>query len=148
MVISEQGLILIKHYEGLRLNRYRCPSGFWTIGYGHLWKEGEPLSITVEQANIYLSKIDIANSIDAVNGLIHVPLTQGQFDALVSFVFNLGYGNLHYSTLRMKLNREEYLDAALEFPRWCKSNGYTLKGLLRRRYSEQILFLAGSLCLV
>lgn len=145
--ITDVGLKLIKDFEGFSEKRYICSAGHWTIGYGHAIRKGEPwdspdVTITKEEA-IELLKKDVQDAERAVLRLIHVPLTDGQFDALVSFCFNLGGGALQRSTLRSCLNRREYLDAADEFPKWCYAAGRRLLGLYRRRLAEKKLFLRG-----
>lgn len=140
---------LIKAHEGLRLNAYRDPVGIWTIGYGHTNKDVHAgKSITVYQA-LELLELDMAKAAAAVNRRVKVPLNQGQFDALVSFTFNLGEGRLAGSTLLQKLNLCDYAAAANELLRWNKGtvNGrkVTLRGLTKRREAEKALFLSGTL---
>jgi lysozyme len=147
--MSAQGLQLIKHFEGFVPTRYICPAGFWTIGIGHAIRKGEKwdtptATITYEEALALLDK-DNNEAEYAVERLIKVPLTDGQFDALVSFAFNLGSGALQRSTLRSRLNREEYLGAAEEFNKWIWGGGRILPGLIKRRKAEQMMFLTGVL---
>lgn len=150
MYISKQGLDLIKHFEGLRLKAYKCPSGVWTIGYGHTKGVYPGMEITEELADKFLID-DVWQFEREVEGLILVPVTQGQFDALVSFAFNVGSDidedsipeGLGDSTLLKKLNRGDYAGAADEFPKWVYSRGKKLKGLVRRRAAERDLFLTG-----
>jgi len=143
--ISAQGKALIKHYEGLRLIAYLCPAGVWTIGYGHTETAYEGQRIDVAQASDLLSS-DLIKYEQAVNRLVKVPLTQKQFDALVSFTFNLGAGSLQRSSLLYKLNQRDYRGAAKEFTRWVYArDGKTnkmrkLAGLVRRRKAEQKMF--------
>jgi GH24 family phage-related lysozyme (muramidase) len=94
-----------------------------------------------EEEGLELLMLDIAKFERGVNRLIDVPLNQNQFDALTSFAFNLGNGSLQASTLRKKLNREDYEGAADEFPRWVFAGGRKLRGLVKRRYAERELFL-------
>ncbi|WP_337013686.1 lysozyme [Pantoea sp. AS142] len=144
MKISEHGLNLIKSFEGLRLQAYQCSAGVWTIGYGHT-AGVLPGDITDEvQADIFLRN-DIAASESTVMRLVAVALNQHQFDALVSFVFNLGSGNFAASTLLKKLNAGDYAGAAEEFSRWIHAGGKPLSGLVRRREAERKLFMAGHL---
>lgn len=148
MLPSPAAYELIKAHEGLRLNAYRDPVGVWTIGYGHAGKDVRAgQSITVYQA-LDLLKLDMDKAAAAVNRRVKVPLNQGQFDALVSFVFNLGEGRLAESTLLQKLNGGDYAAAANELLRWNKStvNGrkVALRGLTRRREAEKALFLGGA----
>ncbi|CAI1124561.1 lysozyme [Serratia ficaria] len=141
MNISERGLALIKHFEGLRLAAYRCPANVWTIGYGHTAGVQPGNVITEREADSFL-RLDIAESVRAVNRLVKVPLTSNQFDALVSFVFNLGAGSFLASTLLKKLNTGAYTEAADEFSRWVNAGGKLLPGLVRRRVKEKELFLS------
>lgn len=141
--ITDIGIDLIKRFEGLSLKPYLCPARLWTIGYGHVIREGEGLEQVTENEAEDLLRKDLLASEKSVLRLVDVPLTGGQFDALVSFCFNLGGGALQRSTLRQKLNRCEYDDAADEFPKWCWAGGRRLSGLLRRREAEKELFLSG-----
>ncbi|CAI1890856.1 lysozyme [Serratia ficaria] len=141
MNISERGLALIKHFEGLRLAAYRCPANVWTIGYGHTAGVQPGNVITEREADSFL-RLDIAESVRAVNRLVKVPLTSNQFDALASFVFNFGCANFRTSTLLKKLNYGDYAGAADEFLRWVNVGGKRLAGLERRRMAENALFLS------
>lgn len=141
--ISDQGLALIKHHEGLRLNRYNDAVGYPTIGYGHLIKDGENLHQITEAEAEALLRDDVREAENAVNRLVKVPVTQEQFDALVSFTFNLGSGSLSESTLLRKLNAGDYAGAANEFPRWVYADGNKLTGLVNRRHDERGLFVGG-----
>lgn len=147
MKLSAWGAKLIKNSEGLRLKRYKCQAGFWTIGYGHLWQKGNPQEITQEDADYYFD-LDVVRFEEAVKELVKVPLTQGQFDALVSFTFNLGKGALQGSTLLRLLNKGDYAGAAAQFTRWNKAevNGVMmpLAGLTKRRRYEADMFRSGS----
>lgn len=140
MVIGTSGLNLIKHFEGLKLHAYKYSADIWTIGYGHTADVSTNDVITEAQA-ISLLYQDVAECERAVNQYVHVPLTQNQFDALVSFVFNLGVGNFRTSTLLKKLNAGDDDGAAHEFGRWIYACGKTLPGLVRRRKAERVLFL-------
>jgi lysozyme len=141
--ISETGLDLIKHFEGFSKTIYICPAGYPTIGYGHVIRNDEndrfSDGIDQEQGEELLRR-DAQVAERAVLRLITVPLTDGQFDALVSFTFNLGSGALQRSTLRSRLNRQEYVSAAEEFRRWVWADGHKLKGLIKRREAEKVLF--------
>ena len=139
MQISKAGLDLIKQFEGLYLKAYRCPAGVPTIGYGHTAGVAMGQTITQQQADDYLRR-DVRQFERAVARLVTVPLTQGQFDALVSFSFNLGEGALAQSTLLRLLNAGDYAGAGLEFERWNKAGGRVLPGLVRRRAAERALF--------
>ena len=139
MQISKAGLDLIKQFEGLYLKAYRCPAGVPTIGYGHTAGVAMGQTITQQQADDYLRR-DVRQFERAVARLATVPLTQGQFDALVSFAFNLGEGALAQSTLLRLLNAGDYAGAAAQFDRWNKAGGRVLPGLVRRRAAERALF--------
>ena len=141
MQISEAGLGLIRKFEGLRLDTYDCPAGKLTIGYGHTGPDVKPgLKITDEKATALL-KEDVKRFEKSVNDLVTVPMTQGMFDALVSFSYNLGAGSLQSSTLLKKLNADDKQGAAAEFLKWNKAKGKLLAGLTARRESERNLFL-------
>ena len=142
MKTSEKGIEFIKQFERLMLKPYTCPAGYLTVGYGHLVKPGYKLTwdITEEEADKLLRE-DVELAERAVSRLVRVALNQGQFDALVSFTFNLGSGALQRSTLRQKLNRGEYVDAADEFSRWVLAGGRRLSGLVRRRAAEKLVFM-------
>jgi len=137
--MSDVGLDLVKKFEGFYADKYVCPAGFLTIGYGHLWKIGMPETCTEEQAEEWLAE-DLVDAEKSVKRLISLPLTQHQFDALVSFTFNCGGGALQRSTLRSKLNRGEYENAADEFKKWVWGGGRKLPGLVLRRQAEHYLF--------
>lgn len=141
MELSAAGLDLLKRSEGLRLTQYRDVAGFPTIGYGHKVEPAEnlPLSISVERAFELLS-VDAAYAATQVERLVKVPLTQGQFDALVDFVFNLGAGRLAQSTLLGVLNRGEYDEAAKQILRWDHAGDQELAALKTRREAEVALF--------
>lgn len=139
MQISKAGLDLIKQFEGLYLKAYRCPAGVPTIGYGHTAGVAMGQTITQQQADDYLRR-DVRQFERAVSRLVTVPLAQGQFDALVSFSFNLGEGALAQSTLLRLLNAGDYAGAAAQFDRWNKAGGRVLPGLVRRRAAERALF--------
>lgn len=140
LTTSHEGLQLIKRYEGLSLKAYLCPAGVWTIGYGHTGGVPPGRVITEQQAEDIL-KDDLQHAEDEVDELVSVPLTQQQFDALVSFTYNLGGANLANSTLLRKLNNKDYEGAANQFSRWIRAGGRTLEGLVRRRAEERELFL-------
>lgn len=139
MHISEAGLDLIKQFEGLRLEAYLCPAGVWTIGYGSTNGVYEGMKITQEQAEERLRQ-DCRIAEACVNDCVAVPLKQGQFDALVSFTFNLGNDAFRRSTLRRKVNAQDWEGAANEFMRWIYAGGKPLEGLRRRRFAEKKMF--------
>lgn len=141
--ISDAGLSIIKKFEGLRLKAYRCPAGVLTIGYGHTGNVEEGQEITKEQAEELLRR-DLERFEDAVSELITHPIKQHQFDALVSFTYNVGINALRKSTLRRLLNGGDAEMAAREFTRWVRAGGKVLKGLQRRRFAEQQLFIGGA----
>lgn len=133
---------IIKKHEGLRLEAYLpTPNDVWTIGYGHTHTTKQGMKITEAQAEALLRK-DIAWVEEAVNKFVVVPLTQNQFDALASFVFNVGEGAFSKSTLLRLLNSGDYEGAANQFLRWNKQKGRILKGLTKRREEERKLFLS------
>lgn len=150
MRTSDAGIALIKAHEGLRLEAYPDPAKGWsvpTVGYGHTSAAGPPtvtrgMKITEAGADAIL-RADLQKFERAVTSAVHVPLTQQQFDALVSFTFNLGPGNLRSSTLLRKLNALDYQGAADEFGKWNKAGGRVLAGLTKRRAAERALFLSG-----
>jgi lysozyme len=144
MRTSNKGLELIKQHEGLRLSAYKCPAGVWTIGYGHTVTAKRGQTITQEQADELL-RADLINSEESVKALVKVPLQQCQFDALVSFVFNLGRGAFAKSGLLKLINAKNIVNAAQEFPKWNKARVggvlQALPGLTKRRHEEQCLFI-------
>lgn len=139
MNISQNGIDLIKRFEGCRLTAYKCPSGVYTIGYGHTSGVKKGQRITQRQAEAYLRE-DVAKFENGVNKYVSAPLTQNQFDALVSFCFNCGLTAFKNSTLRKKLNAKDYAGAGKELLRWNKAGGVVLDGLKRRRNAEKALF--------
>ncbi len=139
MHISEKGLALIRQFEGLRLLAYKCAADVPSIGYGHTRTAKMGQSITKERAEELLRE-DVSRFEAAVSRLVTVPLTQGQFDSLVAFAFNVGEGALERSTLLRLLNAGQYAEAALQFGRWVKGGGKELPGLVRRRAAERALF--------
>jgi GH24 family phage-related lysozyme (muramidase) len=153
MKTSSVGVELIKQFEGLRLQSYLCPAKIWTVGWGTTLIKGKPfgkgLTITKEQAEEYLAD-DLVPFEQAVNSLVKVKLTQNQFDALISFVYNVGADidadniaeGLGDSTLLKKLNAGDYKGAADQFLKWDKANGKVMKGLTIRRQAERALFLS------
>lgn len=141
MKISQAGLDLIKEFEGFEPEAYLCPAGIWTIGYGHTGDVSEGQTITEEEAEELLRQ-DVAFAEDAVTDYVEGDLTQGQFDALVCFVFNIGAGAFRDSTLLRLLNQGDNEGAAEQFLRWNKAGGKVLSGLTRRREAERELFLS------
>jgi len=137
--VTAEGLALIRRFEGFSPTIYRCPAGHDTIGYGHVVHEAERArfagGITEHEAEELLV-IDVRRAEAAVLRLISVPLTDGQFDALVSFTFNFGAAALQRSTLRRKVNREEHAEVPAELRRWVWAGGKRLVGLTKRRRAE------------
>ena len=141
MKTSKTGLDLIKHFEGCELYAYKCPAGVWTIGYGHT-KGVEPgMQITEQDAEDML-KEELIEYESYINDLVTVGLNQNQFDAMVSWVYNLGAGNLKASTLLKVLNAGDYAGVPEQMLRWNKAGGKVLEGLTRRRQAEADLFAA------
>lgn len=147
MKTSDNGLKIIKKNEGLRLNSYKCPAGILTIGYGHTGKDVLPGMEINETYADFLLKTDVMAFESLVSDRVKVPITQNQFDALVSLTYNIGQGNFSKSTLLKKLNAGDHQGAALEFIKWNKAtvNGVLteLPGLTKRRSEEKELFLKG-----
>lgn len=142
MKVNFVGKDLIKKYEGCKLEAYKCPAGIWTIGYGHTGQDVfEGKTITQQEADSLLSK-DLTRFEKFLNRIIKVPINQNQFNALVSFTYNLGIGALQNSTLLKKLNNNDFIGAANEFDRWVYAGGKKLEGLVRRRKEEKELFLS------
>lgn len=139
--ITQDGIDLIKRFEGFSRTVYFCPAGYPTIGYGHVVKDGEDFSNGIMEGEAEeLLRLDAVIAERAVLRLINVRLTDGQFDALVSFTYNLGGGALQRSTLRRKINREEHAEVPEQFMRWVWAGGRKLKGLVRRREAEGMLY--------
>lgn len=141
MKYSLSGLHLTEREEGVRLTAYQDQVGVLTIGYGHTHGVTEGMTCSQEQAEKWLQE-DIASAEAAVNTYVHVPLTQGEFDALTDFVFNLGSGSLLHSTLLTLLNKGDREGAAKEFEKWDHAGGKVVAGLLRRRQEEEKEFLS------
>ena len=146
--VNGAGLALVREFEMLRLNAYKCPAGVWTIGYGHTGDVYPGQRITAEQAETLL-RGDLAKAGRDVERLVHVPLTANQFAALASFVFNTGPGSFAKSTLRKKLNAGLYDAVPSELARWVKATDpktgqkRPLPGLVRRRAAEAALWQSG-----
>lgn len=145
---SKQCYDLIKSFEGLYLHAYPDPGTHgapFTIGYGTTRIDGKPvdpnLTITKEQAEQYL-EFEVNEKAKAVDSLLEIPVTQGQYDALVSFAYNCGVGNLKSSTLLRLVNSGDIANAADQFLRWNRAAGRVLPGLTRRRQAERELFLS------
>jgi len=149
---------MIKHHEGVRTRPYRCPALLWTVGVGHVIDpahaavkyeerkslpipEGWDRSLSMGEVDAILAQ-DLGRFERGVARLCPSAVNhQGRFDALVSFAFNVGLGNLQRSSLRMKTNRGEFEEAADEFMKWTKAGGRVLPGLVKRRQDERALYL-------
>ena len=139
MNISQEGISLIKKFEGCELEAYKCAAGVWTIGYGHTKDVKEGNSITKEDAESmlvhelqeYCSDVDIAVKVD---------LKQNEFDSLVSWTYNLGPTNLNSSTMLRVLNEGKHDEVPAQMKRWNKASGQVKEGLVRRREAEALMF--------
>jgi lysozyme len=154
--VSQKCIEQIKKDEGVRSRPYQCPALLWTVGVGHVIDPNHAKVKLADRKQLPIpagwDRVLSATEIDeilkkdlnrfeaGVLRLIKVKLTQGQFDGLVSFSFNVGLGNLQNSTLRMKLNRGDYEGAAEQFLVWTKAGGKVLKGLVIRRTHEKEMF--------
>jgi lysozyme len=148
--LTGAGANLIQHFEGVKekcgpdlYKSYRCPANVATIGWGHTNHHGRKFDAssrwTMEECNAAFFE-DMAGFEMAVRRLVKVPLAPHQFDALVSFTYNCGEGNLSKSTLLKRVNAGDFEGAAKEFHKWNKGGGKVLAGLTRRRASEALLF--------
>lgn len=144
MQVSKQGRDFIKGFEKLELKAYPDPGTGgkpWTVGWGHTKGVKPGDQITQAQAEVFLAE-DLSAFESAVNSAIKRPMTQSQFDAMVSLAFNIGGANFASSTLVKKFNAGDVTGAADQFPRWKNANGKEMKGLVRRRAAERELFLS------
>lgn len=158
MNVSPKAIKMISHHESVRQNPYKCPAKLWTVGVGHvMFPEQGKLKIdqrdaftppqeamrkySMEEVDEIL-RLDLARFEKGVATYCPVPLTQGQFDSLVSFSFNVGLGTLQRSTMRQKVLRGEMESAAEELLKYCMAGGKILKGLQNRRLDERALFLS------
>ena len=135
---SESMIAVIKKFEGLRLKAYKCPAGVFTIGYGHTENVCADSEISELMADQILRK-DLQKFEQAINNL-DLPLLQCEFDALVSFIFNVGIGNFNKSTLKKLLSQKKFFYAAKEFDKWVFAGGKKLPGLQNRRNIERKIF--------
>ena len=149
MNVSERCIRLIKHHEGVRNRPYRCPAGLWTVGVGHLIGDGKSLpeswnrTFTQEEIDDLLKR-DLSRFENGLSKMLpNVKLKQCEFDALISFSFNLGLGCFQRSTIRQALLRGDKKAAMESLVKYCKAGGKILKGLQNRRLDEQQLFLHG-----
>ena len=160
MKVSERAIEMIKHHEGVRVRCYRCPALLWTVGVGHVIDpkhigikledrknlpipDGWDRSLSMSEVDAILAA-DLATFERGVLRLCPTGLTQSRFDALVSFSFNVGLGNLQRSTIRMCHNRGDFEGAAEAFMAWTKAGGKELPGLVKRRKDERALYLTPS----
>jgi len=158
-MISKKAIETIKHHEGVRFKPYRCPARLWTVGVGHvidpnhakvkfedrlslLIPIGWNRTLTIEEVDAILAK-DLERFEIGVRKLCPNGLNQSRLDALVSFSFNVGLGNLQRSSIRMRHNRGDFEGAADEFMKWTKAAGKELPGLVKRRKDERSLYLGG-----
>ena len=131
---------MIKRFEGFSSTVYICPAGYPTIGYGHLVRDYEKFETINKEEGEALLRMDVESAEHAVLRLIKVPLTDGQFDALVSFTYNLGSGALQCSTLRRKVNRQAHSEVPAQLVRWVWAGGRKLNGLIKRRECESLVY--------
>ena len=149
MNVSERCIKLIKHHEGVRNKPYRCPAGLWTVGVGHLIGNGKSLpeswnrTFTQEEIDALLKR-DLSRFESGLFKMLpNIKLKQCEFDALISFSFNLGLGCFQRSTIRQALLRGDKEAAMESLVKYCKAGGKILKGLQNRRLDEKQLFLHG-----
>ena len=158
MKLSPGAIKVICHHEGVRYKPYRCPAKLWTIGVGHvMYPEQGKLKIEARDGFALRPEDNRQFTKDEVDGILRsdlarfergvaqfcpVPLTQGMYDSLVSFSFNVGLGTLQRSTLRQKLLRGDKAGAAEELLKYCLAGGKILKGLQNRRIDERAMFLS------
>ena len=157
MKVSKECINMIKHHEGVRFRPYRCPALLWTVGVGHVIDpshikvplndrknlpipDGWDRQLSATEVDDILAA-DLASFERGVLRLCPSGLTQSRFDALVSFSFNVGLGNLQRSTIRQKHNRGDFEGAAEAFMQWTKAGGKELPGLVKRRKDEMALYL-------
>ena len=139
MKTSQEGISLIKKFEGCELTAYQCSAGVWTIGYGHTKGVEKGMTISKESAEEMLVE-ELHEYENYINDNVTASLSQNQFDAMVSWVYNLGPANLKASTLLKVLNAGDYDGVPAQIKRWNKAGGQTLDGLIRRREAEALLF--------
>ena len=138
-VTSNEGIALIKKFEGCELEAYQCSANVWTIGYGHTRDVSDGDTCTQQEADEILAE-DLQEFEQYVNDLVDADLKQNQFDALVAWTYNLGPTNLIESTLLKRLNGDDLADVPHQIRRWNKAGGKVLDGLIRRREAEALLF--------
>jgi lysozyme len=159
MKVSPEAIKVIKHHEGVRFKPYRCPALLWTVGVGHVIDpkhiavpladrkalpipDGWDRTLTPDEVDQILAA-DLRRFEQGVLRLCPAGLDQSRFDALVSFSFNVGLGNLQRSSIRMKHNRGDFEGAAEAFMAWTKAGGRELPGLVKRRKDERAMYLGG-----
>ena len=138
-MFRKQIIEAIKKFEGFKASPYKCAGGYLTIGYGHLLKDDEFKYISEQEAEKLLLG-DMKKAAAAINRLVHVQLEDSQFDALLSFIFNLGAGTFQRSTLRQKINRQEHELVPEELMKWIWAGGKKQSGLIKRRAVESGLY--------
>lgn len=137
---SQACVDLVKSFEGFRANAYKCPAGVWTVGYGTTENVQPGDTVTEAEAEELLLN-DLTDAAVAIDELVDVPITQRQFDALTSLIYNIGREAFRNSTLLRLLNGGRGIhEVGAQFLRWNKSNGQVLPGLSRRRAAEAVLF--------
>ena len=158
MKVSDAAIRMIKHHEGVRVRPYRCPALLWTTAVGHVIDPSHAAVKYEERKNLPIpAGWDRSLTMDEVDAILAQDLGrfergvarycpaavnhQGQFDALVSFAFNVGLGNLQRSSIRMRYNRGDIEGAADAFLMWTKAAGRVLPGLVKRRQDERAMFL-------
>ena len=144
MKTGPKGIALIKEFEGLELTAYLCPAKVWTVAHGHTSAAGAPkvfpgMKVTAAEAEEILKR-DLGKYEAAVNSMVNVPLTQEQFDCLVSWCYNVGPGNFAGSTLLRKLSSGDYASVPAELNKWTRAGKAILSGLVRRRKAEGALW--------
>lgn len=144
MKTSKAGVDFIKQMEGFSAHVYKDVAGYPTIGYGHLIKTGESYVTITEEYATKLMASDLVPFENCVNDSVKLPLTQLQFNALVSFTYNVGQQAFKGSTLLRTLNDGFYRNAANQFLRWNKAGGKVVRGLQIRRHMEMEMFLRGT----
>lgn len=158
MNVSAKCINMIRHHEGVRFKPYKCPARLWTVGVGHVLypeqgrlplDQRDSFPLKAEDSRVFsteevdaILRHDLSRFESGISKLCPVALTQGQFDALVSFGFNLGLGGVQRSTLRQKVLRGEMEEAAEEFLKFTRGGGKILPGLVKRRNDERALFLS------
>lgn len=146
MQMTEEGLALIRRFEGFRASAYKCPAGIWTIGYGHTESAGPPavvngMTVSIAEAERILAA-DVANFAKGVAALLTQPLNVRQFSALVSFAYNVGLGNFRGSSVRAAVNAGDFAAVPRRLQLWVRGGGRVLPGLVARRAAEAALFVS------